>query len=301
MTTKGTVFDIKGAALGDGPGIRTTVFLKGCPLRCDWCHNPESQSSKPVVAQFPHNCIDCGTCLTCCPNGALSRGPETVIINRHLCQGCGKCVRACPTRALLLRGRIMTVAQVMSEVRKACSSRENPCGGMTVSGGEPLYQPEFTLALLRAAKSEGIHTCLDTCGYAPWGVLEQILPYVDMVLYDLKGVNPALHRARTGRPNSMIMQNLQALISDGSTVKVRMPVVPGYNDTEEAIRDVARFMADLGRVPALEMLPYQPLGESKYEAFGIKHGLRLVPPVRSEMEALAEVVREFGVECEVVG
>lgn len=301
MQTKGIVFDIKGFAVHDGPGIRTTVFLKGCPLRCDWCHNPESQSDRPVLAQFPRNCIGCGKCLIRCPNGALSRGETQVTIDRMLCQGCGTCALTCYAEALVLRGKVMTVEEVMAEVRKDKPFYDNSGGGMTISGGEPLHQPEFTLALLQAAKAEGLHTCLDTSGYAPWSVLEQMLPHLDMVLYDLKGVSPALHQARTGRPNSLIMANLQALTSDGMVVKVRLPMVPGYNDSEEAVRDMAEFLAGLKHVPPVEMLPYHRLGESKYEALGIQSGLHLDPPARASIEALAELVREAGVECQVGG
>lgn len=301
MDIKGIVFDIKGFAVHDGPGIRTTVFLKGCPLRCDWCHNPESQSSQPVLAQFKRNCIGCGKCLQRCPQGALSRGDDGIVIDRGLCKACGECARTCYAEALVIRGRTMTVEQVMVEVRKDIPFYQNSGGGMTISGGEPLQQPEFTLALLKAAKSEGLHTCLDTCGYAPWSVLEQVLPYVDMVLYDLKGINPALHRQRTGRPNSLIMRNLQGLTSDGMQVKVRLPLVPGYNDRVEDIRDLAEFITNLQHVPPVEILPYHRLGEGKYEALGIKNGLHLEPPQKAAVEALAEVAREFGVECQVGG
>lgn len=301
METKGIVFDIKGFAVHDGPGIRTTVFLKGCPLRCDWCHNPESQSDRPVLAQFPRNCIGCGKCLSRCPQQALSRGEGGILVDRDRCRGCGECAKTCYAEALVLRGQVMSAGEVMAEVRKDVPFYQNSGGGMTISGGEPLYQPDFTLALLKAARAEGIHTCLDTSGYAPWSVLEQMLPYVDVVLYDLKGVSPALHRARTGRPNSLIMQNLQALTSDGVAVKVRLPMVPGFNDSESEMRDVARFVADLSHVPPLEILPYHRLGESKYEALGIENGLHLEPPPRAEVEALADLVRELGVDCQVGG
>lgn len=297
----GLIFDIKRFAIHDGPGIRTTVFLKGCPLRCDWCHNPESQSARPVLAQFKRNCIGCGKCLEACPQQALTRGEEGIEIDRTLCQACGSCAAVCYAEALVLRGQVMTVAEVMAEVEKDRPFYENSGGGMTLSGGEPLAQPEFSLALLQAAKAAGLHTCLDTCGYAPWATLEQMLPFVDVVLYDLKGVDPALHRRRTGRPNHLILQNLRSLTQDGVQVMVRSPLVPDLNDNEEAMRDLAAFVLDLKHVPPLEILPYHQLGEGKYEAIGMRGGLQAIPLEREKVEALAAVLRELGLDCLVSG
>jgi pyruvate formate lyase activating enzyme len=301
MDITGIVFDIKRFAVHDGPGIRTTVFLKGCPLRCEWCHNPESQALKPVLAQFRRNCIGCGKCLVNCPQGGLSHGDDGIVIDRHRCLGCGSCARVCYAEALVVRGREMAVGEVMVEVEKDRPFYDNSGGGLTLSGGEPLFQPDFALALLQAAKGGGLHTCLDTCGYASWAVLEQVLPFVDMVLYDLKGVDPSLHRQHTGRPNSLILANLRALVSEGKDLMVRMPLIPGYNDGPEAIQAVAEFVADLDPVPPLEILPYHQLGESKYEALGIRSGLHLQPLPRQKVEELAQEVREHGVQCKVGG
>lgn len=301
MHTTGVIFDIKGFAIHDGPGIRTTVFLKGCPLRCAWCHNPESQSAKPVLAQFKNNCIGCGKCLTRCPHGALSRGDDSIVIDRARCVGCGTCTQTCYAEALVLRGQTMTVEEVLAEVMKDKPFYDNSGGGMTLSGGEPLFQPEFAIALLKAAKAEGLHTCLDTCGYVPWEALAEARRYVDLVLYDLKSTDPRRHRQHTGRNNQRILENLRALTSDGVAVKLRMPLVPGFNDRREDIEAAAMFIEGLTTPPPLEILPYHKLGEGKYEALGIDGGFQAEPPPRADVEALAEIARHHGVECEVGG
>jgi pyruvate formate lyase activating enzyme len=301
MQTSGIIFDIKGFAIHDGPGIRTTVFLKGCPLRCDWCHNPESQSRQPVLAQFPNNCIHCGKCLERCPQGGLTPGDTQVLIDRTQCVACGTCAKTCYAEALVVRGQRMSVAEVMAEVVKDRPFYENSGGGMTLSGGEPLFQADFAIALLRASKAEGLHNCLDTSGYAAWEVLEQAVEYSDLVLYDLKTVNPQLHRAWTGRNNQRILENLRALTGDGVPVKLRMPLVPGFNDSPEEMAAAARFIMELAHPPPLEILPYHKLGEGKHEALGVKGGFHAETPPREQVEALAEVAREYGVQCEVGG
>lgn len=301
MATSGTVFDIKRFAIHDGPGIRTTVFLKGCPLRCEWCHNPESQSTKPVLAQFKRNCIHCGKCRDACEPQGLTAGPDGIEINRAICKSCGSCAAACVAEALVMRGQTMTVEQVMAEVEKDRPFYENSGGGMTLSGGEPLLQPEFSLALLQAAKAAGLHTCLDTSGYAAWTVLEEVVPYVDMVLYDFKCLDPGAHRQWTGRPNNLILENLRGLTTDGLRVHVRIPVVPGFNCDEQTILEMGYFLLSLDHPPTLEMLPYHKLGEGKYESLGIRNGLRVEPPARAEVESLAQIARELGLECAVGG
>ncbi|MCE5239863.1 glycyl-radical enzyme activating protein [bacterium] len=301
MQTSGIIFDIKGFAIHDGPGIRTTVFLKGCPLRCEWCHNPESQSLAPVLAQFRRNCIGCGKCLSRCPNEALSAGEDGIVIDRTRCQGCGTCAETCYAEALVLRGQRMTVAEVIAEVLKDRPFYENSGGGMTLSGGEPLFQPEFAIALLRAAKAEGLRTCLDTSGLVAPEVLQAALECVDLVLYDLKTTDQVRHSRHTGCDNRLILENLRRVTSNGQAVKLRMPLVPGFNDRPEDMEAAARFIAGLKHAPPLEVLPYHKLGEGKYEALGIAGGFQAEPPARAEVEALAAVARKHGVQCEVGG
>jgi len=299
MEIKGVVFDIKSFAIHDGPGIRTTVFLKGCPLRCEWCHNPESQSLKPVLAQFKNNCIGCYACVRSCPHRALAASPEGIKIDRQRCQACGACASVCPAEALVLRGKTMTVSAVLAEVLKDKPFFDNSGGGITLSGGEPLFQPDFALALLKAAKEKGLHTCLDTSGYAPWEVWERILPYTDLVLYDVKCMDMHRHRCHTGRSNSRILENLRALTSDGVAVKVRMPIVPGFNDSPADVEATAQFLKSLSHPPVLELLPYHKLGESKYEVLGMAQGFCAEPPSRAQLEILAETARRYELSCEI--
>lgn len=275
--------------------------MKGCPLRCDWCHNPESQSSKPVLAQFRRNCIGCGKCIEACPQQGITAGENGIVINRALCQGCGACARVCAAEALVLRGQEMTVEQVMAEVEKDRAFYENSGGGMTLSGGEPLFQPDFTLALLQAAKAAGLHTCLDTCGHAFWPVLEQMLPYVDLVLYDLKGIDRQRHQQYTGRSNRQILENLRHLTEDGVCVQVRVPVITDYNDSPEEMTELARYLRSLQNWPPVELLPYHRLGEGKYESLGISNGHHREPPSREQVEALAALICDWGLECRVGG
>lgn len=296
----GLITDIKKFAIHDGPGIRTTVFLKGCPLCCQWCHNPETQGDTPVLAYYVANCIGCGRCIEACPERALSRGEDAIIIDRKACAECGVCAAVCPAEAMVMHGREVTVAEVIAEVEKDRPFYENSGGGMTLSGGEPLYQPHFAAALLQAAREAGLHTCLDTCGYAPWSAFEAVLPHSALVLYDLKTMNDELHRACTGRSNAIILQNIETLAEEDVAVEVRTPVVPGVNATVEDMVAIADFLKGLVRVFDLELLPYHELGESKFERLGMTYPLKgLKAPTSQLMAELAQAVRDRGVNCSV--
>ncbi|MFO7948699.1 MAG: glycyl-radical enzyme activating protein [Armatimonadota bacterium] len=298
MSSTGLITDIKKFAVHDGPGIRTTVFLKGCPLRCLWCHNPETQAADPVIVYYSHNCIGCGTCLDVCPNDALSMGEEGIEIDRSRCEVCGACVEACPANALEKIGREVTVEEVMAEVEKDRPFYETSGGGMTVSGGEPLQQIEFTRELLQAAQDAGIHTCLDTCGYAPWGCYEQVIDVTDLVLFDLKSCDPSGHRRGTGRSNSLILENLTAMTQNGLHVTVRTPVIPGFNDTTGAITAIAGFLKQLDTIPPLELLPFHQMGQAKFERLGMSYSLAdAEPPTDELMHQLVQAAREYGVDC----
>jgi pyruvate formate lyase activating enzyme len=296
------VFDIERFAVHDGPGIRTTVFLKGCPLRCRWCHNPEAMSREPQLAQFKRNCIACGACIRNCPRDALATSRDGIAIDRDLCDDCGACTEECYAEALVISGRDMTAAEVLDEVKKDTVFYTNSGGGMTISGGEPLLQPDFTEALLALAREAEIHTCLDTSGSGPWSAIEPLLPLTDLVLYDLKTVSPEVHRELVGGSLDGIIENLKRICADSVTVRVRIPVVPGCTDAPENIAAIADLAASLPAIEAVELLRYHKLGESKYGTLGLTYPLTgLEPPTDEQMSALAAIVRARGVECELNG
>ena len=296
----GIVFDIKRFAIHDGPGIRTTVFLKGCPLGCYWCHNPESQAPRPVLMQYPRNCIGCRACVAACPRGALSVGEEQIVINRAACQSCGACAEVCYAQALVLLGKEMAVEEVLAEVVKDRAFYATSGGGMTLSGGEPMYQADFTRGLLQAAKAEGLHTALDTSGYARWELYEQVLPYVDLVLFDLKHTSATRHQVGAGVDNALILENLRRLAASGVEILVRVPTVPGFNASAEEIGAMARLLASLPRAVPMELLPYHRLGEGKYASLGQEAPEQQTTTPEAELlEALAEVARGLGVECKL--
>ena len=262
------VFDIKKFAIHDGPGIRTTVFLKGCPLKCVWCHNPESQKMETEISFMPDKCIGCGWCFEACPQHCHRMENNQHIFDRTSCISCGKCAEKCYAQAIEIIGREMTVKEVIDEVMKDKAFYDNSGGGMTISGGEPMMQFEFTKALLEAAKKNGLHTCLDTCGFAPFEKYKQIMPYVDIFLYDLKETDNAKHKEYTGVPLDKIMDNLKKLDSAGAKTILRCPIAPSLNDREEHFVKIAKTAESLKNVICINIQPYHPLGVSKNTRIG---------------------------------
>lgn len=274
----GVLFDIRRYSIHDGPGIRTAVFFKGCPLQCAWCHNPEGISFTPELIFRPTRCILCDDCLDVCPNVAVSRHGNAIQIDRARCKVSGNCAVACPAEALEVVGRRMAVEQVLAEIERDRTFYEQSGGGVTFTGGEPLAQPRFLLDLLSACRTRGLHTVLDTCGYAPWPVLDEIRPLVDLFLYDLKLVDDARHREWTGVSSADILSNLRKLSEAGSHIQVRMPLIPGINDDEENLRATGTFLASLTRVPPVELLAYHNIAEAKYAGLGREYGMGDVHP-----------------------
>jgi pyruvate formate lyase activating enzyme len=258
-STSGVVFDVQRYSLHDGPGIRTTVFLKGCPLHCPWCHNPESQSAVPEIVIVPDRCVHSGSCGPACPNG-LAGGPFPPDPAR--CERCGRCADACPSGARRLIGRRMTMAEVIAAAERDRPFYDESGGGVTFSGGEPLAQPEFLLACLAEAKARGLHTAVDTCGAAPEAVVRRVAALTELILFDLKVVDPERHRELTGWRAEPILANLLLLDDLGAEVWLRLPLVPGYTDGSN-LEAVAGFARGLSHIRRLNLLPYHRLGADK--------------------------------------
>ncbi len=251
-------------ALHDGPGIRTTVFFKGCPLRCSWCHNPESLAPQPQILFQGERCLACGQCATVCPHGAIVLVNGVLITRRDLCAQCGACTLVCPAEARVRMGAAWGVAAVMAEVLKDRPFYEQSGGGITFSGGEPLQQPRFLEELLRACRRQGLHTAVDTCGHAPRAVVKRLAPWSDLWLFDLKILDAKKHRHYTGRDNRLILANLRYLLQSGQRVRVRLPLIPGVNDTAQEIDAIGAFLAASAPPEALHVLPYHNAGVEKY-------------------------------------
>jgi pyruvate formate lyase activating enzyme len=263
---KGLVFNIQRFSINDGPGIRTTVFMKGCPLRCEWCSNPESQSIYPEIMTISRDCIRCNECVETCPTGAVSSDEMGVRIDRDKCDLCMTCAHNCPSGALQIVGEHMDVHEIVKEVKKDGLFYRNSGGGLTVSGGEPMTQWEFVRTLLAESKRESLHTALDTSGYAPWDVVAEVIKYADLVLYDVKCVDPVKHEAMVGQNNKLILTNAEKVASMVPTW-LRIPVIPGLNDSEADLEDMAIFASEVP-FEKVSILGYHKFGEQKYERLG---------------------------------
>ncbi len=291
---EGIVSDIKRMSVHDGPGIRTTLFLKGCPLRCLWCHNPENLTMRPALSFTQKLCVGCGMCVQACPHGVhdLRDGIHRV---RHAdCVGCGRCAEACLPGALTLFGRTMEPAQAAALLLEDRTFYDQSHGGVTFSGGEPLLQSGFLAETLSLLKGQGIHTAVDTCGEVPWNAFAAVLPYTDLFLYDIKHLDAEAHRRGTGAGNARILENLRLLHQHGAAVEVRTPVIPGYNDSPETLRGIAELLRGYDNITYWRLLPYHSMARGKYEALGMEYPMPDTempdtPRMRALQESLLEI------------
>jgi len=292
------IFDAMRFAVHDGPGIRTTVFFKGCPLACAWCHNPESQAYLPQVMYFEQRCRHCGDCAAACPEHAIELH-EGAPVTTARCRRCGYCTEFCVAEARRIAGRRVTLRELLAEIEKDLVFQEDSGGGVTLSGGEPVSQPRFAAALLAACRERGIRTALETCGCAhPVSFLEVALR-ADLVLFDLKLMDPARHLAFTGAGNAGIHANLEALIAHERAVTVRIPVIPRINDTNGEIRRFVHYLAKV-RPPKIELLPYHSAGAGKYRRLGLTYRLPDTPePTRLQLERFAWALAQKGLDVKI--
>jgi pyruvate formate lyase activating enzyme len=301
--TTGWVFNIQHYSIHDGPGIRTTVFLKGCPLRCLWCSNPESQRLKPQILFDNDRCIRCDACITTCPNDAILVNEDgTRQIQAENCNLCGLCIEGCYAGALEQIGKEMTVGDVLAEIKTDQPFYDQSGGGITLSGGEPALQSRFSLGLLQGSKALGIHTAIETTGYVKWDVWESLRPYLDLVLYDLKELDSELHTRWTGLPNELVLDNLKRLANSGVAVIVRRPVIPDYNDSVESIHQLGRFVRDLGIIEEIDLLPYHRFGKGKYERLGLEYAMGDTPSMKAEeVTELYNILHSYGLNVKIGG
>lgn len=293
----GIVTNIQRFSIHDGPGIRTTVFFKGCNLRCFWCHNPETLALEPQLQLFPNRCIGCGACFTRCPNGAHERANGTHLFHRELCQACGRCAETCYAEALVITGESKTPEQVVAEVLRDKPFYETSKGGVTLSGGEPLLQLEFAYEILQLCKSEGVHTAIETALNVPWERVEAILPVTDLVMFDLKLLDAEKHKAATGVSNKRILANIERLGRTAKPLIMRTPIVPGVNDTPEEVAAIAHFAAQLDNLLYYELLPFHPMASGKYDSLEMNYRARdLQRPSKETMDALTEHAQAVGIQ-----
>ena len=285
----------------NGPGIRTLILFKGCPLRCLWCSTPESQELAPEIAVYPGKCIHCDQCFQVCPMGAIEYVNDGICINRNLCNDCGKCSEVCSTEAVKVLGKPMTVQELLAEVKKDEVIYKHSRGGVTISGGEPLLDIEFNKTLLRSFKEENINIGIDTCGHVPRSNIEEIMSYIDFFLWDIKHMDPRKHLELTGVSNKLILSNLCFVSERNIPLYIRMPVIPSYNDSEENIRATCDFVRRLTSVIEVNIIPLHHLGKARYTSLNRPYPIADIPLISEDiLRSLKLIVESYGLKCNII-
>ncbi|MDD5015406.1 MAG: glycyl-radical enzyme activating protein [Atribacterota bacterium] len=299
--TTGIIFNIQRYSIHDGPGIRTTVFLKGCPLNCWWCQNPESQLSGQEMIFWGDRCVVCGACSTICSSGAIQMKDGIPVTEKEKCILCGKCIEKCPALAREMIGKKITAEEVIKEIEKDLVFYEESDGGVTFSGGEPLGQSEFLEVLLNACREKKIHTAVDTSGYISWGILNKISPKVDLFLYDLKIMDSERHKKYTGVSNELILENLKKLSSVHHNIFIRFPVIPGINDDDQNLKEMGEFLSSL-KIAQVNILPYHYIGIDKYKRLGMTYQLAATqPPSEEKLSEISAALSKFNLNVKLRG
>lgn len=299
--TKGIIFNIQKYSIHDGPGIRTTVFLKGCPLSCNWCHNPESQAIGKEIVFYQDRCTNCGNCINHCIDKAIEQKDGKINLNRERCIACGLCLDQCPRNARDLVGRIIKKEEMIKEILKDRIFFEESDGGVTFSGGEPLMQGDFLKEVLLACKEEGIHTTLDTSGFAPINLIKEIVPYVDLFLYDIKFIDDVKHIKYTGVSNKQIIENFKYITSIGKRVFARVPIIPGINNSDEDIRALGEFLKNSG-IEQVNLLPYHNISMGKYAKLSRNYSLKeVIEPTDEEMNEVSNLLSKYNLRIKIGG
>ena len=296
---KGTIFEIERWSLSDGPGTRTVVFLKGCPLKCLWCSNPESQSARPQIGIFTAKCIECRKCEDACPEGTARPALQGGFAPESPCTVCGECVDACPARSRRWMGEEKTAAEIVDIIQKDMVFYRKSAGGVTFSGGEPLAQPEFLNQIIQGCRKIGIHTAVESCGAFNWKNAEETVSLLDFVMFDIKHMDPERHRALTGSSNKIILDNARRISATGVPMLIRIPVIPALNDSDANIAATIEFVkASLPSAVGIEPLPYHKLGLTKYAALGKEYTLNDLPELAPDtMDKIRTMIASKGVAC----
>ncbi len=299
----GLIFDIKRYAINDGPGIRVTVFFKGCPLRCVWCHNPESVSKRPQKLYTPEKCIGCKSCISVCPEQACSLTQKGIVTDMARCTGCGRCAEICPTKAIEISGKLTTASEIVEVVEKERIFFEESGGGVTFSGGEPLLQPRFLTTLLQELGQRGIHRAVDTTGFVKTETLLEIAKNTDLFLYDLKMMDSSAHQKWTGVANTKILDNLKKLAATEAAITIRIPLIHGVNAAEDNIEQTAAFVASLpGPEKQVNLLPYHDIATNKYRRLGKSYSSEgMAEPDSMSIKKITAIFHHHGINATVGG